>query len=39
VVGRSLAEGTVELRDRRAATSTDVPVADAVAAVLADVRG
>ena len=39
VVGRSLADGTVELRDRRAGTSTDVPVDDAVAAVLADVRG
>jgi prolyl-tRNA synthetase len=39
VVGRSLADGTVELRDRRAGTSTDVPLADAVTAVLADVRG
>ncbi len=39
VVGRSLAEGTVELRDRRAGTSTDVALADAVTAVLADVRG
>jgi len=39
VVGRSLADGTVELRDRRAGTSTDVALADAVTAVLADVRG
>ncbi len=39
VVGRSLADGTVELRDRRAGTSTDVAVADAVTAVVADVRG
>ena len=39
VVGRSLADGIVELRDRRAGTSTAVPVTDAVAAVLADVRG
>ncbi|GAA2103317.1 proline--tRNA ligase [Brevibacterium salitolerans] len=34
VVGRGLADGTVELRDRRAGTSTDLPVDDAVAAVI-----
>ena len=39
VVGRSLAQGTVELRDRAAGTSTDVSVEEAVPAVLADVRG
>ena len=39
VVGRSLAQGTVELRDRLAGTSTDVGVEEAVPAVLADVRG
>ena len=38
VVGKSLADGTVELRDRRAGTTTVVPVEDAVAAVVADVR-
>ncbi|GAA4284975.1 proline--tRNA ligase [Brevibacterium daeguense] len=31
VVGRGLAEGTVELRDRRTGQSRDLPVADAVA--------
>jgi len=39
VVGRSLADGVVELRDRRAGTARSVPVDEAVAAVLADVRG
>jgi len=39
VVGRALADGQVELRDRRAGTSRPVPVADAVEAVLADARG
>jgi prolyl-tRNA synthetase len=39
VVGKALADGQVELRDRRAGTTTMVPVADAVAAVVADVRG
>ncbi len=39
VVGRSLAQGTVELRDRLAGTSTDVSVDEAVSAVLADVHG
>jgi prolyl-tRNA synthetase len=38
VVGKSLAAGEVELRDRRAGTTTVVPVDEAVAAVLADVR-
>ena len=39
VVGKALADGRVELRDRRAGTTALVPVEDAVAAVLADVRG
>lgn len=38
VFGKRLAEGVVELRDRRTGTSEDVPVADAAAAVLAAVR-
>jgi prolyl-tRNA synthetase len=39
VVGKGLADGEVELRDRRSGDSRKVPVADAVAAVVADVRG
>jgi prolyl-tRNA synthetase len=40
VVGKSLAaDGTVELRDRRTGTSTAVPLDEAVAAVVAEVRG
>ncbi len=39
VVGKALAEGTVELRDRRSGESRTVPVADAVARVVAEVRG
>ncbi|VEI12665.1 proline--tRNA ligase [Trueperella bialowiezensis] len=39
VVGRGLADGKVELRDRRAGTSVDVDVDDAVAATLEVVRG
>ncbi|MEX2660116.1 MAG: proline--tRNA ligase [Acidimicrobiales bacterium] len=39
VVGKALADGNVELRDRLAGTSTDVPVEDAVATVVADVGG
>ena len=31
VVGRGLADGTVELRDRRTGESRDLPVAEAVA--------
>ena len=38
IVGRGLAEGTVELRDRRSDERREVPVAEAVAAVLAEVR-
>ncbi len=38
VVGRGLEAGTVEIRDRRAGTTDDVPVADAVAQVQARVR-
>ena len=40
VVGKTLAtDGTVEIRDRRSGSSRPVPVADAVAEVLAEVRG
>ena len=39
VVGKGLSDGVVELRDRRAGTARDVPVEQAVAAVVADVRG
>ncbi len=38
VVGKGLSDGVVELRDRRAGTARDVPVEQAVAAVVADVR-
>jgi prolyl-tRNA synthetase len=38
VVGKGLAEGVVELRDRRAGTSRTVPVGDAVAEVVREVR-
>ena len=37
VVGRGLKDGNVELRDRAQGTSTDVPVADAVQATVAQV--
>ena len=39
VVGKGLAGGTVEVRDRRSGQRADVPVADAAARVVADVRG
>ncbi|NAZ83513.1 proline--tRNA ligase [Kineococcus sp. R8] len=39
VVGKGLAEGVVELRDRRSGDAEQVPVADAVARVSAVVRG
>ena len=38
VVGRSLADGTIEVRDRRTGAREDVPVADAAATVVAAVR-
>ena len=38
VVGRGLADGTVELRDRRAGTAQTVPVTDAVSTVAAVVQ-
>ncbi|HZL80886.1 MAG TPA: His/Gly/Thr/Pro-type tRNA ligase C-terminal domain-containing protein, partial [Demequina sp.] len=38
VVGRGLAEGTVEVRERRAGNRRAVPVADAVAVVARTVR-
>ena len=39
VVGKGLADGEVEIRDRRSGDIRKVPVADAVTEVLADVRG
>jgi len=39
VVGKGLAEGVVELRDRRSGDAEQVPVAEAVARVSAAVRG
>ena len=39
VVGRGLADGLVELRDRKSGERRDVPVADAVSAVQAEVSG
>jgi prolyl-tRNA synthetase len=39
VVGKGLADGEVEVRDRRSGEIRKVPVADAVTEVLADVRG
>jgi prolyl-tRNA synthetase len=38
VVGKGLADGTIEVRDRRTGERADVPVADAAAAVVAAVR-
>jgi prolyl-tRNA synthetase len=38
VVGRSLADGTIEVRDRRTGEREDVPVAEAAATVVAAVR-
>ncbi|MEO7061182.1 MAG: proline--tRNA ligase, partial [Lapillicoccus sp.] len=39
VVGRGLAEGVVEIKDRRSGESRPVPVGSAVAEILAEVRG
>ncbi len=39
VVGRGLAEGVVEVKDRRSGEARSVPVAEAVSQVLAEVRG
>jgi prolyl-tRNA synthetase len=38
-VGRGLAEGVIEVRDRKTDERTEVPVAEAASAVLAAVRG
>jgi prolyl-tRNA synthetase len=38
VVGKGLADGVVEVRDRRSGARTDVPVGDAATHVLAAVR-
>ncbi|AFV89976.1 Prolyl-tRNA synthetase [Acidipropionibacterium acidipropionici ATCC 4875] len=39
VVGRGLKDGVVEIRDRRTGNRREVPVADAVAEILTEVRG
>ncbi|MFK5634829.1 MULTISPECIES: proline--tRNA ligase [unclassified Ornithinimicrobium] len=39
VVGRGLADGTIEIKDRRTGERREVPVADAATQVLAEVRG
>jgi prolyl-tRNA synthetase len=39
VMGRNLAEGAIEVRDRRSGAKRDVPLAEAVDAVVAEVRG
>jgi prolyl-tRNA synthetase len=39
VVGKGLADGTVEVRDRRAGDRAEIPVADAVERITAIVRG
>ena len=39
VVGKGLAEGVVEVKDRRSGQARQVPVADAVAEVVREVRG
>ncbi|GAB3112020.1 proline--tRNA ligase [Janibacter alkaliphilus] len=39
VVGKGLADGVVELKDRRSGERRDVPVGEVVAAVVAEVRG
>jgi prolyl-tRNA synthetase len=39
VVGKGLADGVVEIRDRRSGAARTVPVGDAVNEVVADVRG
>jgi prolyl-tRNA synthetase len=38
-VGRGLAEGTIEVRDRKTGERDEVPVAEAAARILAVVRG
>ena len=39
VVGKGLADGVVEVKDRRSGERREVPVGEAVEAVLAEVRG
>jgi prolyl-tRNA synthetase len=39
VIGRGLASGMIEVRDRRTGEQTEVAVADALGAILAAVRG
>jgi prolyl-tRNA synthetase len=39
VVGRGLADGVIEVRDRKSGEREDVPVADAAGHIVAAVRG
>jgi prolyl-tRNA synthetase len=39
IIGRGLADGTIELRDRRTGEQTQVPVADTLAEIVAAVHG
>jgi prolyl-tRNA synthetase len=39
VIGRGLADGVVELRDRRSGERRDVPVEDALGEIVAEVHG
>jgi prolyl-tRNA synthetase len=39
VIGRGLASGTIEVRDRRTGEQTEIAVADALGVILAAVRG
>jgi prolyl-tRNA synthetase len=39
VIGRNLAEGVIEVRDRRSGAKRDVAVAEAVDAIVDEVRG
>jgi prolyl-tRNA synthetase len=39
IVGKGLADGTIELRDRKTDARQELPVAGAAAAIVAKVRG
>ena len=39
VVGKGLADGTIEVKDRRTGDRTDIPVADVVDHLVSTVRG
>ena len=38
VIGRNLAEGSIEIRDRKSGDRREVPVADALDAILAEIQ-